>query len=88
MYCVWRGTDKYILVPGDPAAGGELYDLSSDPRETANLAASDAATADELREAIESWVEANRRIGEAFAGDSVTPDGEVLERLRALGYVD
>jgi arylsulfatase A-like enzyme len=88
FYCVWRGSDKYILTPGQTETNEELYDLSSDPGETANLAASDAATAAELRGVIEGWVEANRRIGEAFGGDSAAPEPEVLERLRALGYID
>ena len=87
-YCLWRGSDKYILVPGDSEAAEELYDLSSDPGETVNLAGSDAAKSSELRATVEAWVEANRRIGEAFVGSSTAPDDDVLERLRSLGYID
>jgi arylsulfatase A-like enzyme len=88
FYCVWRGSDKYILVPGDSEATEELYDLSSDPGETVNLADSDASRSAELRAAVEAWVEANRRIGETFAGSSAAPDDDVLERLRSLGYIE
>jgi len=88
FYCLWRGSDKYILVPGDPSATEELYDLASDPGETANLVATEAAKAADLRATVEAWVEENRRIGEAFAGESATPDEGVLERLRALGYIE
>ena len=88
FYCVWRGSDKYILVPGDSEAIEELYDLSSDPGETLNLAVSEASRSAELRAAVEAWVEANRRIGETFAGSSAAPDDDVLERLRSLGYIE
>jgi arylsulfatase A-like enzyme len=88
LYCVWRGTDKYILAPGGGDAAEELYDLAEDPGETEDLSGTRAATAAALKDAIESWVEANREIGSAFRERSAKPDDEVLERLRSLGYVD
>jgi arylsulfatase A-like enzyme len=88
FYCLWRGSNKYIFSPGDSEAPEELYDLSADPGETVNLATSEAATSAELRTEVEAWINANRRISEAFSGSSATPDEDVLERLRSLGYIE
>lgn len=59
----------------------ELYDLRRDPGETRNRLAEGAADAKRLRAALRE-VEGRSSIASAGAGDA-----EVLESLRALGYV-
>jgi arylsulfatase A-like enzyme len=61
----------------------ELYDLESDPEEAVNLYASETGQAKRL---VEILHELDGFVTEPF-GDKVS-DPEVLERLRALGYVD
>ena len=59
----------------------ELYDLSADPKETANRMADQAGPADELRRKLETAM--SRAAPEAAA----PVDSETAERLGALGYV-
>jgi arylsulfatase A-like enzyme len=61
----------------------ELYDLGSDPDEAVNLYASETEQADHLVEVLR---ELDGFVEQSF-GDGVG-DPEVIERLRALGYVD
>jgi arylsulfatase A-like enzyme len=61
----------------------ELYDLESDPDEAVNLYASETEQADRLVEALH---ELDGFVDQGF-GDGVS-DPEVIERLRALGYID
>jgi arylsulfatase A-like enzyme len=61
----------------------ELYDLGSDPDEAVNLYASETEQADRLVEVLH---ELDGFVTQPF-GDGVG-DPEVIERLRALGYVD
>jgi arylsulfatase A-like enzyme len=76
---LWRG------------AKSELYDLSSDPGETRNMAAADA-TVNRLRERMDEISQANsaRRATVLRASQSLpaTLDPEVVEQLEALGYID
>jgi hypothetical protein len=60
----------------------ELYDLSVDGGETFNLAAERAAEAGRLAGSLDELVR-QWTFGEAFE-----PSGEVLEQLKALGYLD
>jgi choline-sulfatase len=69
------GALKYIDAPRP-----ELYDLSADPGETRDLAASRAADVERLRAALAA-ARGNARSSQASA------DPAVAERLRALGYV-
>jgi len=61
----------------------ELYDLGSDPDEAVNLYASETEQANRLVEVLH---ELDGFVDQPF-GDGVS-DPEVIERLRALGYVD
>ncbi len=63
----------------------QLFDLSRDPGERRDLAASDSARADALRATLLARVRELR--GRARGGESGALDAEALERLRALGYV-
>lgn len=68
-----------------PASGrDELYDLAADPRETRDRRAAEPGRAAELRATLERW----RRLSSARSPDNLAePDAELLERLRALGYL-
>jgi choline-sulfatase len=73
---VVEGEQKFIDLPVP-----ELYDLRADPRETHNLAASKPARLEEIKALLgrlRSGERGLRRVAES---------GEVLEALRALGYV-
>jgi arylsulfatase A-like enzyme len=84
----WRsvraGHWKLIQIPRAGGSDWELYDTASDPGETRNLYAEEDAVAAGLRGRLEAWdwgpgPEAVDRSG---------LDGETLEMLRSLGYVD
>jgi len=61
----------------------ELYDLAEDPGEKRDVASERASEAAALRERLEAWA---RRPRAGVSGE--TPlDEELLQRLRALGYV-
>ncbi len=71
------GRWKYIGGPERP----ELYDLSSDPREEADLSGAHPATTEAMGARL-------RAIGSAAArSTAAAPSAEAAERLRALGYV-
>ena len=74
----------------DDGDGGEfdiepeaLYDIVADPKETTNLVASRPEIAAELRLRLGRW-HAERE--DHF--EKLAPVGELLEELRALGYVE
>ena len=76
------GSWKLIQAPRP-----ELYDLAADPGETANLAASSPAKADEMRQALErELVGLSAKSGPA-TGPTAVRSGD-RERLRSLGYVN
>jgi len=66
----------------------ELYDLRSDPEEKENLLLEPGQSASTYRAALRAYLE---EAGSQLAqepGETITPDEEVLEQLRALGYVE
>jgi arylsulfatase A-like enzyme/cytochrome c-type biogenesis protein CcmH/NrfG len=69
------GREKYIDLPI-----AERYDLASDAAETTNLAGKSSERDRTLAAAL-------RGFGATLPGQRRTEDGEVLARLRALGYV-
>jgi arylsulfatase A-like enzyme/Flp pilus assembly protein TadD len=75
-----EGRYKYIQAPRP-----ELYDLKTDPGETANLAAREPARAEALRKALGSILDAERAQSKSAAAPAIAP--ELLEKLGALGYV-
>lgn len=74
---------RYKWIEGSVDGTRELFDLSSDPRETVNLTARDAERAAELSREVAAFRRAHTRA----AGDA-TVSPEDRERLRALGYAD
>jgi arylsulfatase A-like enzyme len=82
LFGVRLGRWKY-LESGD-GRRRELYDLASDPGETANLAPERAEEASRLAERIESWKRASQRAGSAPRDLSASQ----REGLRALGYAE
>jgi arylsulfatase A-like enzyme/Flp pilus assembly protein TadD len=78
-----EGRFKYVEAPRP-----ELYDLSQDPGETRDLAASQASRRESMRVALARHLEAERARQEhvpAAGAASVPP--ELLEKLGALGYL-
>jgi arylsulfatase A-like enzyme len=64
----------------------ELYDLVKDPGELANLVAVEPETARKMDEQLKAW---KRSLGDHRIGTNQTEyDEEIVERLRALGYVE
>jgi arylsulfatase A-like enzyme len=76
------GVQKRVLDRIHPDAR-ELYDLTSDPGETRNLADSQAAITERLRR-----LDTERFPPEARTPSARAVDAETSERLRALGYTD
>jgi arylsulfatase A-like enzyme/Tfp pilus assembly protein PilF len=63
----------------------ELYDLSSDPGETVNLASRELSTLDRLRSSLAEFERAS--IAKLAAAAPVEEDEETLRKLASLGYV-
>ena len=83
--CIRSGRYKLVQVPY--LRQEELYDVVADPREQDNLLASApqevAAIAADLRARLEIWAASAAPLPSRFLGN----DPEVLERLKALGYL-
>jgi arylsulfatase A-like enzyme len=63
----------------------ELYDMASDPHESADLSASRADVAEELAGLLHGWASA----AEARRPEPTLPEneGDLIQRLRSLGYL-
>lgn len=66
----------------------ELYDLRNDPREKENLFLESGRSAGSYREVLRAYLEEARRQLLQQRGEEITPDERVLEKLRALGYIE
>jgi arylsulfatase A-like enzyme len=66
----------------------ELYDLVADPHERANLAAERSEELTSFRSRVRSFIDGARAQRSTRQGQQIELDEELLERLRALGYVD
>jgi tetratricopeptide (TPR) repeat protein len=73
--------DKYHFIDGPKP---ELYDVSSDPKETNNLYAQKPAVSEELRNRLTSVIRSNTPATELAEKTSLDP--AMAERLKALGY--
>ena len=78
-----RGDYQYIDAPHP-----ELYDLKSDPRETHNLLASQAALAASYRQRLLSLEETYRPAPSATVAPAAFNDPGTTESLRSLGYLE
>lgn len=63
----------------------ELYDTQADPAESSNLAGAGGGEEERLRARLRAWEDSRPR--PRAAGTTVSPDPEVLERLKAMGYI-
>jgi len=69
----------------DDRGEARLFDLASDPREEHDLAGREPARAKQLAAALEGWKRATSPAPEDRGPATLSPD--LLERLRALGYL-
>jgi arylsulfatase A-like enzyme len=74
---------KRSRAAASPTGGFELYDLSKDPLETTNLAASRPEELRRLKRDLAAWMRAAKAMGEE---EAVDPETE--RALRALGYAN
>ncbi len=65
----------------------ELYDLAADPTEQRDLASAHPAHALRLRQELQMQHHFNRSLLSLAAGDATELDPELVEELRALGYL-
>jgi arylsulfatase A-like enzyme len=77
----------YKLIYNLEDATAELYALRNDPDERNNLADSEPDLQQALRDHLFQWLEERRRNPMVEPGQDVVADDEMLERLKALGYV-
>jgi arylsulfatase A-like enzyme/thioredoxin-like negative regulator of GroEL len=73
-------TGKYLYIR---APDRELYNQTTDPEETHNLAAGSKAVADTLASQLDTF---RSRTSQTFV-ELAKPDAEQLQKLQALGYV-
>ena len=66
----------------------ELYDLAGDPDERTNLAAERSEELASFQNRVRSFIDGARALRSTRQGQQIELDEEILERLRALGYVD
>ncbi len=79
LRCLREGRWKYIQAPRP-----ELYDLSRDPGERENLAATEPQRAEAMRVALARRLATEK---EAPTGESAGVPPDLLEKLGALGYL-
>ena len=80
LHSLIEGPWKYILAPR-----AELYDLSQDPGERANLVEKQPLVAQRLRARLETLLKTLQAAARQHGPSSVTP--EAVKRLESLGYV-
>lgn len=84
-FAVRDGDFKLIADADDPGAA-ELYDLGKDPGERQNLATSEKRRVEKMNDQLRRWLRSLPRAPDR--GHRDTNDQELLEQLRALGYID
>ncbi len=82
---------KYFRTEDAPD-GEELYDLHEDPFELSDVASVRGDVLREMRRLMTAQIEARSRRGRELRGDAATTTGpadpEIVEQLRALGYLE
>lgn len=81
---IFNSGGKRSKAASSPTRGLELYDLSQDPLETKNLAATNTEELRRLRGDLLSWMKTAKRLGSEEGEE--TPETE--RALRALGYAN
>ena len=77
--------DNWKIIHDSDSESYELYDLGSDPGETRNLISENATEARELGRHLGDWLRLRRsRMSDA---PRATTDGETINQLKALGYI-
>jgi arylsulfatase A-like enzyme len=66
----------------------ELYDLLNDPDEMKNLLSASSPTTEDYRQRVRDFLDRAKKIRMTRKGERIELDEELLERLKALGYVD
>jgi hypothetical protein len=87
LYGIVSGNKKFIISGRDIAvggAGGEYYDLSADPRETAPLPHDETAV--RLSKTLVDWKTENDAL-RAAQDEGIMPKPTEVD-LKGLGYVD
>jgi arylsulfatase A-like enzyme len=79
-------TLSHKLIRNETGAELELYDLSRDPEECSNLGPRDAAALSRLESYLREH-DARSQARGALAHETSPIDGELLDQLKALGYV-
>lgn len=79
---VFNSGGKSSRAAGSPTGGFELYDLSTDPLEMKNLAATKTEEVRRLRKDLVAWMQKARS-----SGDEDEVNSETERALKALGYV-
>jgi arylsulfatase A-like enzyme len=80
-------TQGYKLIYNLEDSTSELYALATDPGERTNLASREPELQLAMRDHLFQWLEERRRNPLIEPGEDVVADTEMLERLKALGYV-
>jgi len=80
---VFNSGGKHSRAADSKTAGFELYDLSRDPLETNDLAATRTDVVRRLRRDLVAWMRKARAMGSEDEGDS-----ETERALKALGYIN
>ncbi len=80
-----EGSWKLIVDPADRDAV-ELYDLASDPGEVKNLATAERSRVAAMQESLRAWVRALPKAADTRILER--SDEELIEQLKALGYLD
>ena len=79
-------TTSWKLIEDHLPPGVQLYDLTTDPGETRNLAAEHPDIVERLEQALARWKELQKPLDVAHPASEVTLDAEEVEKLKALGY--